>query len=63
VGRLLWHNGATRDASVFTGAFPDTGDWVLVHRLGGSPDDTDRLGVELLAEARPEERTTERSTP
>jgi D-alanyl-D-alanine-carboxypeptidase/D-alanyl-D-alanine-endopeptidase len=62
-GRLLWHNGATRDASVFTGAFPDTGDWVLVHRLGGSPDDTDRLGVELLAEARPEERTTERSTP
>lgn len=62
-GRLLWHNGATRDASVFAGAFPDTGDWVLVHRLGGSPDETDRLGVELLAEARPEEPATERSTP
>lgn len=52
--RLLWHNGATRDASVFAGAFTDTGDWVLVHRLGGSRKDTDRLGVKLLTEARPE---------
>ncbi|MFJ7180212.1 serine hydrolase domain-containing protein [Streptomyces massasporeus] len=62
-GRLLWHNGATRDASVFAGAFSDTGDWVLVHRIGGSPDDTDRLGLELLAEALPEKWKTERTTP
>ncbi len=52
-GRLLWHNGATRDASVFAGAFTDTGDWVVVHRLGGSPDGTDALGVDILAEGRP----------
>ncbi|MFH9013826.1 serine hydrolase domain-containing protein [Streptomyces sp. NPDC017943] len=52
-GRLLWHNGATRDASVFAGAFADTGDWVLIHRIGGSPDDTDRIGLDVLAESRP----------
>ncbi|MFD7444533.1 hypothetical protein [Streptomyces sp. NPDC059909] len=50
--RLRWHNGATRDASVFAGAFDDTGDWVVVHRLGGSPEETDGLGVDLLARAR-----------
>ncbi|MBZ4319439.1 serine hydrolase domain-containing protein [Streptomyces huiliensis] len=46
-GELTWHNGATRGASVFAGAFPD-GRWVLVHRLGGSPEETDRMGVDLL---------------
>lgn len=49
---LRWHNGATRDASVFAGAFDGTGDWVVVHRLGGAPEDTDRLGVDLLVRAR-----------
>ncbi|MFF4603969.1 serine hydrolase domain-containing protein [Streptomyces sp. NPDC001339] len=51
-GHLRWHNGATRDASTFAGAFADTGEWVLIHRLGGSPDGTDQIGVRLLKEAR-----------
>ncbi|MFI9153919.1 serine hydrolase [Streptomyces sp. NPDC053367] len=46
-GPLRWHNGATRHASVFAGAMDD-GRWVLVHRLGGSPQETDRTGIELL---------------
>ncbi|MGK5640312.1 serine hydrolase domain-containing protein [Streptomyces sp. URMC 126] len=46
-GELTWHNGATRKASVFAGAFPD-GRWVLVHRLGGPPEETDRMGLDLL---------------
>ncbi|MFG2571630.1 serine hydrolase domain-containing protein [Streptomyces sp. NPDC048481] len=46
-GGLRWHNGATRHASLFTGATED-GSWVLVHRLGADPDGTDRLGVETL---------------
>ncbi|MFF1479158.1 serine hydrolase domain-containing protein [Streptomyces sp. NPDC058301] len=46
-GRLLWHNGATKDASVFAGALPD-GAWVLVHRLGGDADTTDKLGIDHL---------------
>ncbi|MFI1070842.1 serine hydrolase domain-containing protein [Streptomyces puniciscabiei] len=46
-GALLWHNGATRHASVFAGATAD-GRWVVVHRLGGRSDDTDRMGVDLL---------------
>ncbi|MFI5867316.1 serine hydrolase domain-containing protein [Streptomyces sp. NPDC051546] len=46
-GAAFWHNGATRGASVFTGAFPN-GRWVLIHRLGGSPETTDRMGGELL---------------
>ncbi|MFE0512542.1 serine hydrolase domain-containing protein [Streptomyces sp. NPDC058964] len=50
-GPLLWHNGATRDASVFAGATAD-GRWVLVHRLNGDPDDTDRTGVEVLRRGR-----------
>ncbi|MFJ6996957.1 serine hydrolase domain-containing protein, partial [Streptomyces sp. NPDC003090] len=50
--RLLWHNGATRHASAFAGARTDSGDWVLVHRLGGRPEDTDRLGAALLTENR-----------
>ncbi|MET3987102.1 serine hydrolase domain-containing protein [Streptomyces sp. PvR034] len=47
-GGVTWHNGATRGASVFAGALTD-GRWVLVHRLGGSPEATDRMGAELLA--------------
>jgi D-alanyl-D-alanine-carboxypeptidase/D-alanyl-D-alanine-endopeptidase len=48
-GPLLWHNGATRDASVFAGAMAD-GRWVVVHRLGGDFDATDRAGIDLLKE-------------
>ncbi|MDN3297735.1 serine hydrolase domain-containing protein [Streptomyces ficellus] len=51
-GELRWHNGATRDASVFAGAFPGTGVWAVVHRLGGRPAGTDRAGLKLLAEAK-----------
>ncbi|GHG50176.1 serine hydrolase domain-containing protein [Streptomyces griseocarneus] len=50
-GKLTWHNGATRSASVFAGVIPG-GRWVLVHRLGGSPDDTDHMGVQFLARQR-----------
>ncbi|MFD9461988.1 serine hydrolase domain-containing protein [Streptomyces sp. NPDC060027] len=50
-GPLLWHNGATRDASVFAGAMSD-GRWVLVHRLNGSPDATDQLGLRSLKNQR-----------
>lgn len=49
-GPLLWHNGATRDASVFTGAMPD-GTWVLVHRLSGQAETTDNLAINLLKQA------------
>ncbi|MFF3762941.1 serine hydrolase domain-containing protein [Streptomyces sp. NPDC001922] len=48
---LTWHNGATRNASAFAGAFPD-GQWVVVHRLGGSPERTDAMAVEHLRETR-----------
>ncbi|MEU1708117.1 serine hydrolase domain-containing protein [Streptomyces sp. NPDC005706] len=46
-GPLRWHNGATRDASLFTGAMDD-GRWVVIHRLGGTPEDTDQAGIEVL---------------
>ncbi|MGW3169650.1 serine hydrolase domain-containing protein [Streptomyces sp. NPDC001153] len=46
-GPLLWHNGATRHASVFAGAMAD-GRWVVVHRLGGSPEATDQAGIDVL---------------
>ncbi|MFJ4874121.1 serine hydrolase domain-containing protein [Streptomyces sp. NPDC088745] len=49
-GTLLWHNGATGDASVFTGALPD-GHWVMVHRLTGQAEGTDALGIEILKES------------
>lgn len=49
---ILWHNGATRDSSAFAAAHDD-GRWVLVHRLGGSPDGTDRLGIEALRSSQP----------
>ncbi|NDZ78303.1 beta-lactamase family protein [Streptomyces sp. SID10853] len=46
-GPLVWHNGATRDASVFTGALSD-GSWIMVHRLSGRATETDQLGIEKL---------------
>ncbi|MFJ7148844.1 serine hydrolase domain-containing protein [Streptomyces sp. NPDC100445] len=46
-GPLRWHNGATRDASVFAGAAED-GRWVVVHRLNGRSEDTDRAALEAL---------------
>ncbi|WP_189985576.1 serine hydrolase domain-containing protein [Streptomyces capoamus] len=51
-GPLRWHNGATRHASLFTGALDD-GRWVLIHRLNAPPDDTDRTGIETLTRPRP----------
>ncbi|MFD4242274.1 serine hydrolase domain-containing protein [Streptomyces sp. NPDC058525] len=50
-GAVIWHNGATEGASVFAAALPD-GRWTLLHRLGGSPATTDRLGGEALAASR-----------
>lgn len=46
-GPLLWHNGATRHASVFAGAMAD-GRWVVVHRLGGRAEATDQAGIDVL---------------
>ncbi|MFJ3880792.1 serine hydrolase domain-containing protein [Streptomyces sp. NPDC090077] len=46
-GQVTWHNGATRTSSAFAGALPN-GSWVLIHRIGGTSGDTDRMGVELL---------------
>ncbi|MFF7982065.1 serine hydrolase domain-containing protein [Streptomyces sp. NPDC007901] len=51
-GTVLWHNGATGDASVFAGAVPD-GRWVVVHRLTGQADRTDQLGIEVLQQTAP----------
>ncbi|MDX3388192.1 serine hydrolase [Streptomyces niveiscabiei] len=51
-GRLWWHNGATKNAFVFAGALPDSGTWVVVHRLGGSLDDTEQTALRLLAQPR-----------
>ncbi|MFE9348040.1 serine hydrolase domain-containing protein [Streptomyces olivaceus] len=51
-GTVLWHNGATGDASVFAGATQD-GRWAMVHRLTGRADRTDELGVETLQQATP----------
>ncbi|MEU9982902.1 serine hydrolase [Streptomyces sp. NPDC050856] len=50
-GAVTWHNGATDGASVFAAALPD-GRWVLLHRLGGSPTGTDRLGSQALVASR-----------
>ncbi|MFI0193057.1 serine hydrolase domain-containing protein [Streptomyces sp. NPDC017082] len=55
-GPLLWHNGATRTASVFCGAMPD-GRWVLIHRLNGSPDYTDKTGMRVLAQSQPAQQS------
>ncbi|MGN5378855.1 serine hydrolase domain-containing protein [Streptomyces lasalocidi] len=46
-GILLWHNGATRHASLFAGA-TDDGRWVVLHRLNADSDDTDRTAVDLV---------------
>ncbi|KOV59189.1 serine hydrolase domain-containing protein [Streptomyces sp. MMG1121] len=46
-GGLLWHNGATRHASLFAATATD-GRWVVVHRLGGRPNRTDRMAVDLI---------------
>ncbi|GAA2948307.1 MULTISPECIES: serine hydrolase domain-containing protein [Streptomyces] len=51
-GPLLWHNGATGDASAFAGAMPD-GRWALIHRLTNQADSTDELGIKLLQQASP----------
>ncbi|MFF1441845.1 hypothetical protein [Streptomyces sp. NPDC058295] len=45
------HNGATRHASLFTGATAD-GSWVVVHRLNADPDGTDRSGLGILDRSR-----------
>ncbi|MFF3617185.1 serine hydrolase domain-containing protein [Streptomyces sp. NPDC002580] len=45
-GSLLWHNGATGDASVFAGASPQG--WILVHRLSGRGAVTDRMALDTL---------------
>ncbi|MFS4096133.1 serine hydrolase [Streptomyces sp. AF1A] len=45
-GRVVWHNGATAGASVFAGAAPEG--WILVHRLSGDGEATDRTAVDLL---------------
>ncbi|MFJ6667973.1 serine hydrolase domain-containing protein [Streptomyces sp. NPDC091383] len=46
-GRLLWHNGATRGASVFAGVVPRG--WIVVHRLTGASDATDKLAMDTLS--------------
>ncbi|MER7468627.1 serine hydrolase domain-containing protein [Streptomyces sp. NPDC097981] len=46
-GLVTWHNGATSTSSAFAGALPN-GAWVMIHRLGGTSGDTDRMGIELL---------------
>lgn len=51
-GPALWHNGATRDASVLAAALPGTGLYVLVHALGRPHDETDAHGLRLLAAQR-----------
>ncbi|WP_328721944.1 beta-lactamase family protein [Streptomyces sp. NBC_00247] len=58
-GTVVWHNGATGDASVFAGATQD-GRWVLVHRLSGRADRTDALGADLLRRATPGNSTARR---
>ncbi|MFI0261422.1 serine hydrolase domain-containing protein [Streptomyces sp. NPDC017056] len=47
-GPLVWHNGGTRDASVFAGLHRETREWVAVHCLDGGLHAADRIGVRLL---------------
>ncbi|MGX8280236.1 MULTISPECIES: serine hydrolase domain-containing protein [unclassified Streptomyces] len=49
-GRLRWHDGATRGASVFAGAMDD-GTWVMVHRLSGQPLPTEKMAAQVLKNA------------
>ncbi|MFG3184156.1 serine hydrolase domain-containing protein [Streptomyces nigra] len=60
-GALWWHNGATRDSSAFVGALPGTTTWAVVHRLGGRPARTDKVGLGLLAEAKKATEDRERT--
>ncbi|MFJ3495299.1 serine hydrolase domain-containing protein [Streptomyces sp. NPDC086091] len=52
-GPLHWHNGATRHASLFTGALND-GRWLVLHRLNAQPEQTDRMGIGLLRDTTPD---------
>ncbi|MFD7665263.1 serine hydrolase domain-containing protein [Streptomyces sp. NPDC059788] len=47
-GPVIWHNGGTRDAAVFTGLHRESREWVVVHCLDGGVDEADRTGVRLL---------------
>lgn len=49
-GRLRWHNGVTRGASVFAGALDD-GTRVMVHRLSGRPTPIENTAVQILKDA------------
>lgn len=49
-GRLRWHDGATRGASVFAGAMAD-GTWVMAHRLSGKPLPTEEMAARVLKDA------------
>ncbi|MFD6476326.1 serine hydrolase domain-containing protein [Streptomyces anulatus] len=49
-GRLRWHDGATRGASVFAGAMDD-GTWVMVHRLSGHALPTEETAARVLRDA------------
>lgn len=51
-GTVLWHNGATGDASAFAGATQD-GRWAFVHRLSGHAELTDQLGIKVLQQTTP----------
>ncbi|BAG16858.1 MULTISPECIES: hypothetical protein [Streptomyces] len=49
-GRLRWHDGATRGASVFAGAMDD-GTWIMVHSLSGQPLPTEEMAAQVLKNA------------
>lgn len=49
-GELRWHNGATRDASVFVGHLPRQRRTVVVHAVGQPADVTDALALQLLSQ-------------
>ncbi|MFJ7209617.1 serine hydrolase domain-containing protein [Streptomyces sp. NPDC098789] len=51
-GDVAWHNGHTRGACVFAAARPG-GDWILVHRLGGTPRAAENIAAGHLAGGRP----------
>ncbi|MFD5735826.1 serine hydrolase domain-containing protein [Streptomyces sioyaensis] len=43
----MWHNGATRGSSIFAASHED-GRWILLHRLHGNPNRTDRLALKTF---------------
>ncbi|NUK08970.1 beta-lactamase family protein [Streptomyces lunaelactis] len=55
---LMWHNGGTRRSTIFAGAVPD-GRWIVVHRLHGSVEETDRVGLGHLRAATALSETTQ----